>query len=620
MKFRRLLLGSMVGCTVLTGLVLSSNVATADDPLIDVVSFTVEVSCTMLGTGQNSHYTDITNGTYEDEVGSTTLKVLCNDSEGFAIYAIGFTGDKYDGDDHTKLVGVNTSQKISTGTATSGDTSNWAMKLATDGTATYPITLDNGYGSYSVVPDVYTKVAHRASGTDIGTSAVGATLTTTYASFMSSGQMADAYVGKVKYTLVRPASSDPPLHPSTATSGCINYFPNGSNVEGTMGCQSISSSATSATLLASNFSRSGYGFAGWSDAHNYATNNNAHFYGPQEDIIFTAGQYTGTNNGLALYAVWVKSEGSIQDTTKVASVCNRLTTAPTDGTANLSSVSALTDQRDNQTYAIAKLADGKCWMIENLRLESTNSDNSTGALAQGYGTSATYGNFSGLADTESANFSNSTTANSLYYSGTQEGTASIDIGTTNYPGYRMPRYNNANTSSRASSPTTNSTSMYSYGNYYTWHAAIADTTYNGSNNTSSDTTSLCPTGWRLPRGGDKTRIESNDDNDFWNLMVDALNGGTNPANYDSNTYPYYNGSTEAGPVAAKLRSFPNNFLYSGYFTSSALSRGSDGHYWSSTAFDNYSSYHLLLYSSNMYPGTRYFSKYYGYSIRCAAGT
>ena len=95
---------------------------------------------------------------------------------------------------------------------------------------------------------------------------------------------------------------------------------------------------------------------------------------------------------------------------------------------------------------------------------------------------------------------------------------------------------------------------------------------------------------------------------------DTPNSGN--AYYSSNT------TNTAGKTAtAAISSFPNNFLYSGYLrTSSARYRGSHGCYWSSTAFDNYSSYHLLLYSSNMYPGTRYFSKYYGYSIRCAAGT
>ena len=271
-----------------------------------------------------------------------------------------------------------------------------------------------------------------------------------------------------------------------------------------MGCQSASD-GNSIELLASNFSRTGYGFAGWSDKFDYATNPSAHFYGPMETITVPTGT---TANGLSLYAVWIKSQGSIQDQSKVASVCNSLTTAPTDGTANLTSVSALTDQRDNNTYAIAKLADDNCWMIENLRLESTAEHNSDGTLAQGYGTSATYGNFGGLADAESMNFTGTTMANSLYYSGTQSGTASINIGTSNNPGYRMPRYNNLNTSARATNPTSNTFpennttgGMYSYGNYYTWHAAIADLTYNGTNNQSTTGTSLCPAGWHLPTGG-----------------------------------------------------------------------------------------------------------------------
>jgi uncharacterized protein (TIGR02145 family) len=403
-----------------------------------------------------------------------------------------------------------------------------------------------------------------------------------------------------------------------------------------MGCQEIPTSGgsadtvspTSATLLASNYSRQGYGFAGWSNKFDYATNPNQEgikFYGPQETITYENGQYVGEGKGLSLYAVWVKSEGNLQDTNKVTALCGTngtggsLTTAPTDGTANLSSVSALTDQRDNNTYAIAKLADGNCWMIENLRLESTAEHNSDGTLAQGYGTSATYGNFGGLADAESSNFTNTTTANSLYYSGTQSGDATIDIGTTYNPGYRMPRYNNTNPSTRASNPTSNifpnnnTGGMYSYGNYYTWHAAMANTTYYSSptatdaDGKTSETvnTSLCPTGWRLPYGrdtGNGTTIGG-----FYNL------------NYKINNDSNVTNST----ASLKLRSFPNNFLYSGLFSASlAGNRGSSGSYWSSTASNFMYSYHLNLNSSNVNPGTSNYGKYYGYSIRCtvSAGT
>ncbi|MBO7718308.1 hypothetical protein J6S37_02335 [Candidatus Saccharibacteria bacterium] len=620
-KMYFLLPAGLFSLTLASGLFLTSSNINAETATANA-SVIVPAACTFSSALDSAHSAEINNNTYRTDIGTTTFNIICNDTEGFSLYAVGYANEEFG---NTKLLatigGVLTPAKdIVTGTAESGSTSNWAMKLKTISGQASP-TIESGFSTYHSVPNTYTKVATLTN----ATSTSGVSVQSTYAAFISGTQPAGTYNGKVKYTMVHPAN-ETPLQPQTATSGCINYFPNGSGVVGTMGCQSITSSATSATLLASNFSREGYGFAGWSNKYDYATNPNQEgikFYGPQEDITFTAGQYTGTNNGLSLYAVWVKSQGSLQDSSKVATLCGTgagsLTIAPTNGTANLASVSALTDERDNQTYAIAKLADGKCWMIENLRLESTNSDNSTGALAQGYGTSATYGNFSGLATAESANFSDSTTANSLYYSGTQDGTASIDIGTTNYPVYRMPRYNNANTSARASSPTVNTGAMYSYGNYYTWHAAIADTTAYTSNNTSVTNTSLCPAGWHLPKGGNKSN-EAN--NDFWSLIVTGINGGTNPANYESSTEPYYTGSPEGSDASKAIRAYPNNFLYSGiFYTSSAYYRGSYGFYWSSTAYNYGLSYYLLLRSSRVSPGTDYNNyKYIGGSIRCTTGT
>ena len=477
------------------------------------------------------------------------------------------------------------------------------------------LTITTGYDTWHAVPSTYTKVAEYKANTGSSTTdtTLGVKLETTYAAYVTSNQSADVYEGQVKYTMVHPYTEEP-LQPQPSTARCINYHANASDAVGTMGCQSATD-GNSIMLLASNFSRTGYGFAGWSDKFDYATNAEAKFYGPQETITVPTGT---TANGLSLYAVWVKSQGSIQDQSKVASVCNSLTTAPTDGTANLTSVSALTDQRDNNTYAIAKLADGNCWMIENLRLESTAEHHSDGTLAQGYGTSATYGNFGGLADAESANFSESTTTNSLYYSGTQSGTASINIGTTNYPGYRIPRYNNINTSTRASNPTNNSGNMYSYGNYYTWHAAIADLTYNDTNNQSTANTSLCPAGWHLPNGGNKSN-ETN--NVFWSLIVEGINDGTKPANYNSSSQPYYTGTPEGKKISNKLRIYPNNFLESGNFYSSGVSNlGSLSIYWSSTAYNRNQSYNLYLDIVTVYPGTSNHEKSDGFSIRCISGS
>ena len=377
-------------------------------------------------------------------------------------------------------------------------------------------------------------------------------------------------------------------------SDCANgicYQANGSNVVGTMGKQSVTAN-TAAPLLASNFSRTGFGFAGWSDVPDSATNPNAKFYGPMEDYIVPASSMA---HGVKLYAVWVESVGSLQDATKVAELCGTgagsLTQAPTDGTANLSSVSALTDQRDNQTYAIAKLADGKCWMIENLRLESqyTVGNNQTdpsvtnASLSQGYDSS-----FIGLAEPESADFSDSTTANSLYT--IETGVEGKNTISGSKQGSRFPRYNNNNTSQRAEDTTNAKVNTYSYGNYYTWHAVIADTTHYTSGN--HNATSICPTGWHIPTG--------NTSGEYYTLNTNANAGSTS--------------------VSTGLRSYPTNFLYSGNFTpSSANGRGVYGVYWSFTVRSASYSYSLTLGSTYVHPSEDNFYKYSGNSARCVAG-
>ncbi len=627
-KNATLLTYGLVAMTALSGAGLASvSVVAEGDTVIDDVALSVPTSCSMEGVN-TSHSAEVPNGTYRDGIGTTTFTIYCNDAEGFSIYAVGYTDNEHG---KNTLVGEGSGQTIQTGTATYGPESGWAMMLATNASATYPITLLNGYEGYSNVPSSSIKVATRTASTGSTAVADGATLTSTYAAYINSAQAADTYKGKVKYTLVHPADAEAPISPQTTETGKICYYANNSKAVGTMGCQSVTASPT---LLASNFSLGGYGFAGWSDQYDYATNQNAHFYGPQETITINTADYTGDNNGLSLYAVWVKSKGDLQNWTG----CSSLTKANEATNIFSQSITALSDQRDNNTYAIAKLADGNCWMIENLRLENTGTDNTNGTLAQGYGKSTTYGNFSGLADAESANFRNSTTANSLYYSGTQSGTASVNIGTADYPGYRMPRYNNCNNQStsagRPHNPTTHSATnsttragMYSYGNYYTWAAAIADLTYNDTNNQSTTGTSLCPTGWHLPTGGSVTTSVNVTETpstwrEFYNLGYGIMGSVANDSN--AGTYAYYNNTTtnSAGKTATQaFRSFPNNFLYSGYFdTWSAYNRGDYGNYWSSTANDLSSSYILYLSSSSVDPGTNRYVKFGGVSIRCLAGS
>ncbi len=607
---------SMVTVTLASGAILSSTRVNADDEntAVTTASVTVAASCSMTATVETEHNATLANGIYSastadyaDGIGKTTIATFCNDNSGYAIYAIGYTGGKYDGEDHTKLIGATNGQKITTSTATSGDTSSWAMKLTkvTDTAQSYnpeALTIENDYDDYNVIPDTYTKVANYTSTTD---QTLGSVLSTTYAAYISPTQVADTYTGKVKYTLVHP-NTEVPAQPQTTQTGKIRYYANVSDYQGTMADQNISSSVT---LLPSNFSRTGYGFAGWSDKFDYATNPEAKFYGPNETITLNTADYTGINPGLSLYAVWVKSQGNLQDSAKVASVCSSLTTAPTDGTANLSSVSALTDQRDNNTYAIAKLADGKCWMIENLRLADKDSSNNDIEL------STTNTNSPSLPLTNIYDATNPTTSNHLSASITPS--SSTPWCTTNSAACDdQSMLYTGNTTERSTTPAT-SANTYSYGNYYNWYSATAGNgKFSTSTNNSTVAGDICPTGWTLPEGGDRTNMAA-EKNNFYKLGLSL--GLSAPANYNSQTTPYWIGSPEGPNASTAFRIYPNNFLYSGYVNGSSVGyRGSYGNYWSKSAKSSSNAYFLSFSSTVVGPSGYSSDKNYGFSVRCLA--
>ena len=296
-------------------------------------------------------------------------------------------------------------------------------------------------------------------------------------------------------------------------------------------------------------------------------------------------------------------------------------------------MTALTDERDGNTYTVAKLADGNCWMTENLRLDAENSDDAT--LAQGFGdaTASNMGKFIGLADSEDTNFTGSTSsatdptnANSLYYAGTQSGTATMNIGQINYAGFRIPRYNKNNTN--LASGATNSADValtdsynanndharwYGYGNYYNWPAAMANTGYyntttadeNGYTPSEAAGTSLCPSGWKLPYGRSTGKGATTGGFSY----LDTQMGGTG-ANSSTNAVT---GTT----MSTYWSQFPNNFVYSGYFVdSSAGTRGSYGYYWSSSAYRANRAYYFSFYSTYVYPGTYNDTKNLAGSVRC----
>ena len=333
------------------------------------------------------------------------------------------------------------------------------------------------------------------------------------------------------------------------------------------------------SLFAPNYYKTGYGFAGWSTDQNATVNSSSKIYGPSETI--TSDEFIVDENvhTINLYAVWVPANGVMQNFS-----CSSLSAGE---------VTALSDSRDSNVYTVGKMQDGKCWMMENLRLDAENSIDNT--KAQGYG-----GSFIGLADSEDSFLYNSTTANSLY------STSNI---TGNNQGNRFPRYNNnhikiggTNAAGVPLIPKPKNQEMdysqpvqwYAYGNYYTWAAAIANTT--DFTTTADITTSICPSGWHLP-----TSSESN-------TLASSFSGVNPQDSRDENLLRAYT-------------SYPNNFIYSGYYTQNQAQQYGDdlGEYWLATNNTYNSAYRIYLQRGPfVYPSSDNGSKYKGFPIRCVA--
>ena len=491
----------------------------------------------------------------------------------------------------TNLVNTVDNTKLFTSLATDASLAS----LTTDNTWGYSFSTNSGtsWSNYSGLP-LYTA----ASGAElVNNDGSGSTpVQFKIAAKASTIQASGAYTNTINFTAV--ANPEPTPQPISCDAGKICYSENALDSEGTMAEQEATSN-TETTLMASNYSRSGYGFAGWSPT----MDGSGKIYGPNETI--TTGDLSST--GMPLYAIWVRSAGSMQDPSTITSVCNSLTKAPIDGTANLSSVSALTDQRDNNTYAIAKLADGKCWMIENLRLADKDSSNNDIEL------SATNTNSPLLPLTNVYVATNPTTSNHLSASTNPTSTAWCTSNSAACDDQSM--LYTGNTTERGTNPAT-SANTYSYGNYYNWYSATAGNgKYSTSTNNSVTAGDICPTGWTLPESGDKTNMAA-EKNNFYKLGLSL--GLFAPANYDSQTRPFWTGSPEGSNASTIFRTYPNNFLYSGYVGGSSVrNRGSYGYYWSKSAYSSNYAYNLDFDSSGVRPSDNY-GKSYGSSVRCLA--
>ncbi|MDO5480436.1 MAG: hypothetical protein Q4F58_02070 [Candidatus Saccharibacteria bacterium] len=201
--------------TVFGAVVLTTPYARATNPDSAEARVVVDDACTF---NDNYDYTftfSAMNGTVGDTTSETRsytdgniVKVTCNNITGFKIKAIGFSPDAahatgYDG--NTDMYSPTTSAVIPTGTATSGATSAWAMRITSasvtspTGTGAPTATIQTPFATWASVPSSATTVIQFGGST---TSPVEGNMRADYQYYISQSQPAGTYTGKVKYTIV----------------------------------------------------------------------------------------------------------------------------------------------------------------------------------------------------------------------------------------------------------------------------------------------------------------------------------------------------------------------------------------------------------------------------------
>ena len=180
----------------------------------------------------------------------------------------------------------------------------------------------------------------------------------------------------------------------------------------------------------------------------------------EKSVLFTAVAHA--NPAKTLHSI-SKMQQMTPEICAATTTPNRAATAlDTDGShhedPNYAPTKTLIDTRDNNTYTVSKLADGKCWMTQNLRI-----------------------------------------INKTLTPADSDVTSNYTIPTSSINGF--------------SSSDTSNAYIDSDGGFYTWYTATAGTgttalTVNGQNTTAS----ICPKGWRLPTSGDNGEFKILDSN------------------------------------------------------------------------------------------------------------
>ena len=423
----------------------------------DNVQLVLSTSCTVNAVVTSEHTVSLNGGQLDNNVGNTKLSAYCNDNNGYSIYAVGSSGDI---DGNTDLVNtINESYNIRTGVyndTIQTNPSSWAMKL-TAGTGTgidpvtgesvptTPPTIINGFDNYSTIPNVYTQVAKRTSGTSMttDTSVSGSYLNTTYQIYANSAQPAGTYNGKVKYVIVHPNSNHntiPDLDTAFAVAGKMKVYEEGGNSYYAMQdmdsqiCSLVGGTgASTATQLVDTRDNNLYWVAKLDDGKCWMTSNLDLGIGNTGPLNSNNTDISTTASGSGIYSA------------------------------------GYTEQDGVWTWNPASTAITSSYYISNTSVRPSAWPNSNTTPYSAEGGDTYY-------------YTSNTTGNDTRYDSLQD--------------------------CKNASHTEDECKRYFAGNYYNWSAAIASNNSTNIGSTAEEiaSNSICPKGWRLPNASQTDNI------------------------------------------------------------------------------------------------------------------
>ncbi|MBQ3432690.1 hypothetical protein IJG22_00090, partial [Candidatus Saccharibacteria bacterium] len=328
-------------------------------------------------------------------------------------------------------------------------------------------------------------------------------------------------------------------------------------------------------------------FLGWSTNPNANADAEEPLYTNEADFIANA-PYLNIDGTVTMYAVWGKTFNAAYADANKSQLSGHYKMQ--DGTEELckeiyvGATETLIDSRDNTTYMAGRLKDGKCWMLDNLALDPTNS--TTAANMNASNTNATQEAITNLLNGGSSTAGWSSVAVENKITGWNT--------TSPNNAYEYPYVNNQSKDALVTSYGPASTNgQAKVGIYYNFCAASASTYCyaEGSGVDVPDTIidapqDICPANWRMPTGG--------------------------------STGEYYSLAQKYGSDASNTNSLQYNLstpLSGYYYGSSAYGQGSYGYWWSSTYYSSNLMYGLSVGPTYVTPHGND-GRGYGQSMRC----